>query len=109
MSNESFNVLKPIFIEHEKQKETLKKKDTEIENLKQGKIVLPDSYYEHPQGYLLDPVFTQAEVNTQFSQQVLNHWNVQLAKIRKGEPWNDLIVDPKTGNASLSAAKEPTV
>lgn len=107
MSNESFNALKPVYLAHGKLQEEVKKKETEIAELKKGKVSLPESYFEHPQGYLLDPEYTQAEVNTNLSQQILNHWNQQLILIRQGKPWQDLGEDQK-GNIIALSPKQPT-
>jgi len=72
MGNESFAKLKPIFIEHSQLKDVVKQKDAKIAELQKGVPVLPDHYFEHPQGYLLDPTFAQEEANTDLANKIVN-------------------------------------
>ena len=64
---------------------TLKTKDTEIGNLKQGKVIVPDSYYyEHERAYTLTPEYENAVVAANEAQVVYNHWEQQLNSVREG-------------------------
>jgi hypothetical protein len=82
MSNDSFNRLKPIILEHKKQKEALALREQEVAKLKEGR--LPDHYYEHPEGYKLDPEFAEASAKTDVANTIVQHWREQLRKIRQG-------------------------
>jgi len=107
MGNESFAKLKPIFIEHSQLKDVVKQKDAKIAELQKGVPVLPDHYFEHPQGYLLDPTFAQEEANTDLANKIVQHWSLQLARIRRGEQWQDLIED-KNGKISMDKPQAAT-
>ena len=98
MSNETFNKLKPIYLEHGKLKQ-------QVEDLKK---VSATPVYGHPKAYALTEEYEQRVTDAQMASSVLRHWQMQLAKIRRGEPWKDLNEDEKTGKFVLSEEKEAT-
>ena len=65
MSNDAFAWVKPQLLERKNLAKVLSNKDAEIANLKSGKAQLPDSYFEHPQGFVLAPDYNEA-ANQQF-------------------------------------------
>jgi hypothetical protein len=107
MSNKSFEKLKPIYLEHLQHQEIIKQKDAKITELQKGVVALPEYYFEHPQGYLLDPTYAQAEANETLAKNVVSHWSLQLARIRRGEQWQDLIEDEK-GNIRMDKPQAAT-
>lgn len=101
MANKSFEALKPVYIEHKKQKELLAEKEKQIETLKKG--ALPDNYLEHERAYTLTPEFENAANTTIKAQMIVNHWAEQLAKIKQGdETYQELHMNPQTGELYTS-------
>lgn len=82
MSNDAFAHFKPAYLDYLKQKDAIKAKDTEIENLKKG--ALPDSYYDNPKSVVLMPEFETINNALDQSFSVASHWKQQLIKVRKG-------------------------
>lgn len=92
-SNETFAYIKPQLMELRKIKELNKARDEELASLKAGKAVLPDNYYEHSEGHLLDPTWKAAATNLNLAASVQRHWQEQMVNIRKGLDWSDLATD----------------
>lgn len=107
MSNDAFAWVKPQLLERKNLAKVLSNKDAEIANLKSGKAQLPDSYFEHPQGFVLAPEYNDAANQLQRSDYVMKHWQKQLVNIRQGGNWQDLNFDAK-GNAILSQPVKAT-
>lgn len=84
MSNDAFRKLKPVYLEHKKLADEIKARDAKIAELEKGVTKIPDSYYEHPQSFVLTPEFVEATNTYTNAQQLNNHWQQQLASIRKG-------------------------
>lgn len=82
MSRAAFDKIKPIILEHKTLKEAAAQKDAELERLRKGAI--PDSYYENPNGYVLDPSYQQAEMNAAQAHAVLQHWQKQYKAVQDG-------------------------
>lgn len=83
MSNDTFNALKPFYIEAT----TTKTKYDELlakPPVIADKNALPPNYYEHPNAYTLSPEYAAAEKDAVESQQVLEHWRNQLDEVRNG-------------------------
>lgn len=91
MGNDTFNKLKPIYLEHKKIKADIAAKDTELTTTKQqlvdaqkGLVKLPESYYEHPNAVLLTPEFSEKLADVQNANIIYNHWKSELKKVREG-------------------------
>lgn len=91
MSNSAFAYLKPKLLEAKSKAVALKNLETEVANLRVGKVTLPDNYYQHPQAYLLTPEAGEAAkvIDTFTSYQ--NHWENQLLAVKQGKDWVDLV------------------
>ena len=88
MSNPSFDyVVKRI-----KERNELSERVAEL-NKQMEEKGLPQSYYENPNAYLLDPEYQQAEKNINGASQLLAYYQQQLIKIRNGENYQDLEAD----------------
>lgn len=98
MSNDTFNKLKPIYLEHAKLK-------VENENLKKQPI--GKTVYGHPKSYMLTEDYESKVADAQTADSILKHWQLQLARIRRGETWKDLDQD-KDGKFIISAEKDAT-
>ncbi len=61
----------------------------EAEDLK-TKVGKP-SFYDHEHGYLLSPQFSEAVQTKNFYDGFHSHWKEQLAKIHRGEKWEDIV------------------
>ncbi len=98
MSNESFTKLKPIYLEYK----TLKQENETLKNKK------PDgaSVYGHPDAFTLTKEYRTYSRDYNLADQIKSHWALQSAKISRGEKWQDLDMDPKTGKLILSEPKE---
>lgn len=110
MHNDAYNLLKPVYKEHKVLKvenEKLKKdfEDTSklYKSLKDSGPQLPDSYFENPQGFLLDPEFHQAAHTVNDAQMILNHWDKQYRDVAAGaKEFDYLDRDQKTGQLIIS-------
>lgn len=98
MSNEAFEYVRPRLLENKQLGKVLKDKDTEIATLKSGKQMLPDSYYEHPQGFIFSQDYNREAQNLDIASNIRDHWQSQLVAIRKGEPYIPIVkIDERTG------------
>ena len=105
MSNESFAALKPLYIEHKELTSKVKQKEQELETLKKastGQEIIHPSFRSHPQAYMLTKEYGQRLAQARVAENILEHWNTQLVKIRRGEDWKDLQEDSKTGQIYIS-------
>lgn len=112
MSNEAFNLLKPVYLEHKqlKAKSTeiqaeIAKRDDKIKQLTEGKPQVPENYYEHENAFLLTPEFANASNTVNSYNTIVNHWQQQLDSVRSGnsETYQTIHVHPETGQFYLSA------
>lgn len=108
VSNQAFNYLKPVLLEKKKLGEVIAAKDKEIVNLKSGKQMMPDSYFEHPQAFVLSPEYNEASNTINTLTFVQTHWKQQMARIRKGEEWQGLQIDDKTGRIAYGKPQVAT-
>jgi hypothetical protein len=56
---------------------------------------MPDSYYEHPQAFVLTPEYNDNIAVLNKASEIENYWAEQFAKIRQGDTWRDLDMDAK--------------
>jgi hypothetical protein len=98
MSGEAFDLAKEKYLENKRLKE-------EVESFK--KAPKPTSVIGHERAYTLDPKYTELVSNVQGADIVQRHWQTQLAKIRRGEKWQDLDID-KNGKFIISELKDST-
>lgn len=101
MSNDAFEKVKPIVLEHKKLKAELTAKEAALVDAKKGG--LPDSYYEHEMGYVLSPEFTQESSRVQLASAVRDHWRAQLNAVRQGADTYIPLVDDGKGNVVQGA------
>jgi hypothetical protein len=99
MSNEAFSKLKPLYLEHKKLKDAITAKEAEVTKLKEGR--LPDSYFEHPEGFRFDPEYTQQESIVNSANFLVNHWREQLKAIRDGAAEFEAIVVTPEGKYAI--------
>lgn len=99
MSNDSFAYFK----------KTLEDKKQLAEQLEQTKVAAPkqQSYYEHPDAYVLTDAFRTHQAAYSTAGRILQHWRDQLEKVEAGEDWQDLDMDTQ-GNLVLSEPKVVT-
>lgn len=109
MPRESFDKLKPLYLEHGKFK-------AEIDGLKQqlaeaskkSPNALPDAYYSHPEAYKLDPEYNNAVAAVNTANWCAGFWKEQLVKISKGEPYQLLDTNDKGQIIILPDKLEPS-
>ena len=99
MSIESFNKLKPLYLEHKQLK-------AENEQLKQNKGKESASIFGHPEAFTLTKEYKTSSGDYNLAERIKSHWATQAAKVSRGEKWQDLDMDPKTGKLILSEPKE---
>lgn len=95
MSNAAFNKYKKLYLDHQelKAKPPVKTSD------------LPDNYYTNPQGYLLDPKYSQTNQAVSTLDKVADHWKRQEISIRKTGKMRDLFFNEK-GDLTVGDERE---
>lgn len=58
-----------------------------FKELREMKAKAPDIYYQHEEGYTLDPHYKELAQNIDFTAQEVEHWKQQLLAVRQGKPW----------------------
>src|SRR6266550_341596 len=99
MSNESFNKLKPLYLEHKQLKQ-------ENEALKESRKKEAATIHGHPKAFMLTKEYETHLNDYNLSERIKSHWSLQAAKVSRGEKWQDIDMDPKTGKLMLSEPKE---
>jgi hypothetical protein len=107
MGGPAFDYVAPKLKQLKEVTKVLAAKDTEIAQLKTGKQMLPENYFEHPQAFVLTKEYNEGISELNKASQVQQHWQSCMAKIRKGEPWKDLDTD-KNGNLVYGVEKPAT-
>jgi len=102
MSKQSFERLKPIYLEHKRlaaEKTQLAAEKTQltqkIVDLEKGKRPLPESYLEHPEAYTLTEEWSNGTSQLQSANLEKRHYQQQLINIREGKKWQELHVNEK--------------
>ena len=91
MPNQTFDKVRDIL----KTNKELSTKLTEAS--KNAPPTIPQSYYEHEEGYTLLPEVKQAQQIARQANFEAKHWEQQYINIKNGEDWFDLDIDSKTG------------
>lgn len=107
MSNSAFAYLKPKLLEAKSKAVALKNLETEVANLRVGKVTLPDNYYQHPQAYLLTPEAGEAAKVIDTFGGYQNHWEQQMLAVEEGKDWVDLVKEAD-GSIVYSAPQPAT-
>lgn len=107
MGNEAFAKMRDLYVKSKESQKAIQERDTQIAQLKTGKATLPDSYYEHPEAFVLSPDYQPLVRDTQLAINIERHWQDQLAKVEENEDWQDISVD-KDGNVVLSEPQAAT-
>ncbi len=94
MSNESFNALKPIYLENAQLKQALAEK---------SKGGLPDSYYEHETAYVLTPEFASESAKVTDAEAIYNHYAQQANALANGSKTYTIVQRDAQGNLVTSA------
>lgn len=86
--------------------------EKQLKMVQSGRTVVPPSYYENQNAYLLLPETQAAQSNITISESILQHWRTQLRSIKNGQKWQDLepLVDQR-GQATgqyRTVEKEPS-
>lgn len=101
MGNEQFNRVKAIYQENKE----LKSKPKAPER-KEGD--LPDSYYEHPEAFVLAPQYKQVSAQASLAKDIQTHWKRQELNISKNGKVQDLGWDDKQGKLVYMPEREAT-
>lgn len=111
MSNDAFDYIAPKLKEQKtietKFTEEKQKLEAELVKAREGKVTIPDNYYENPQAVYLTPEVQQLQGAISTATAIENHWKQQLLNIEMGKDWVDLIEDPKTGQIYVSSKATP--
>src|SRR6266404_5543209 len=82
MSRPAYEKIKPLIIERQQLLDSKKELEEKINKLKEGGP--PDSYYEHPAGFILTPDYANGLQTVNQAQQFVNHWEGQFQKVKSG-------------------------
>jgi hypothetical protein len=101
MGNEAFAFAKQNYIESKQLRQ-------QVEEVRKN-TKAPVSVYGHQRAYVLDEKYQELIGGVNLATQITNHWTAQAAKIRRGEPFQDADVDPKTGRlVNIGAPRQAT-
>lgn len=64
-------------------------------------------YYQHPEAYRLTEDYSKLEKSVSNSNTLANHWQQQLALIKEGKPFHDVVVG-ENGELSLGGQYQPS-
>lgn len=93
MGNDSFAWVSDRIKELKKIKSEQVQWTKEREELVKNKpVALPDSWFEHPDAYTLDPKYREAAQTANQAAQAKEYWQQQFARIRRGEDWQDVSI-----------------
>jgi hypothetical protein len=101
MGNETFAAMKKTYTEAREIKKQLEETKKQLSTAPKSTGV-----HGHPRAYALTKEHDELVTNVQAASTVERHWQTQLARIRRGEKWQDL--DIKEGKFVYSEAKEAT-
>ena len=101
MGDRSFEVLKPIFLEHKQLKKDYEKLKSEHEA--SSKV----SFFEHEEAYQLSPEYKNLSANASSLDAEIDYWQQQLINIREGKNWAPLVLNEK-GQPAIGAEQDPT-
>jgi len=90
MSKEAVQYVRARLNDSIQQKRELEETRTALTTAQSGRSVIPQSLYENPQGFVLIPEHQQATQAVNYAAKIVNHWQVQRAKILAGEEWFDM-------------------
>lgn len=79
-----------------------------VDELKAGKVQIPDNYYENPDSVYLTPEARGLNETIGLARSITNHWKQQSLAVETGAEWFDLVQDPKTGAISVAATPSAT-
>jgi hypothetical protein len=103
MSNEAYEKFRPMYDSFMKQTQEIATLKEQVSKIPQAGR-MPDSYYEHPAAYVLSPEYSQAVIEANEAQSVLEHWRLQLDEVRNGaQEYQTLVRDPQTGQIMYGA------
>ena len=67
------------------------------------------TYLQDPQAYRLDPRFQKLQVDKHYAQKEADHWRNQIALIKEGKPWREIVgFDDKTGAPQFGPERSAT-
>lgn len=109
MGNEAFAKLKPVFLEHKKLKAEAAdyKQKLEQAESKSKTNGLPDSYYEHPEAFLLSQEYKDLSGVAREAESIKNHWRLQEISIKRNGKFQELERN-KNGQLVLGEVKDAT-
>jgi hypothetical protein len=93
MSNEAYQFVRPRLLAEKELKGKVKELESNLVKAKENS--LPESYYEHPQAYVLDKNYVQAAENVNTVMQEMRAWEEALMKCKAGEEWIEYQFDNK--------------
>jgi len=103
MSRPAYEKLRPLILEHK----TLKEQNGELTKKldEYAKGGMPESYYEHPNAFVLTPDYLNGLQTVQTAQSIVNHWEQQFQKVKEGAAEYDQLVYDNNGNLTTNRVK----
>ena len=103
MSRPAFEKIKPLILEHKTLKEQNAELAKKLENYAKGG--LPESYYEHPNAFILTPDYLNGLQTVNTAQQIAQHWEKQFQDVKAGAAEYEQLFIDKDGNLVTQKAK----
>lgn len=91
MDNKAYSALKPLVAQFYANKERFDKLEEE------NRALTSTRFFDHEEGYTLNPEFRSAAQNVQSLEAEGNFWTEQLSNIRQEQNWQQPQVNPQTG------------
>jgi hypothetical protein len=106
LPNNTFNAVVPILDKLYAERRAKEETAGELKKLRENPNALPESWYEHEQGYTLSPEYQQANHYLERANIEANHWEQQLIAIRSKQPWSELQYDQRTNQYYIGQEHE---
>lgn len=84
-------VVKESRTKEETYKAEKKKLETDLAQAREGKVQLPESYYDNPEAAWLMPEVRDVQARLTFATEIEKHWENQLIAVEEGKPFFDLV------------------
>ncbi len=86
LNNANFAAKAPVLKQMYQDAQRAKQLESELAEAKKG----PQFFYEHPEGYQLDPQYRETQHQLSLCDFETEHWRNQLMAIKNGQPWTHI-------------------
>jgi len=87
--------------------DSLRKENEELRQQAQAQASgrLPQNWFDHEEAYQLHPEYTKAVGITKQAEGFINFWTEQFRRTKEGENWENVTLDPQTGQFKTQMMK----